>query len=162
MATKTVNISPVEALAAGCRAACSSYYSGTKPGGPGYDGINYTNYQCSVTKLAAGWRFLRYEYIIKGTLNRGGGTYTETPKLRTDPAPLQQDTTGEENPFEYEVIGDDGSVYQTIKEEIVSVTAYFEQIPVHVPTHLLVNTYSKSVPVKLVHDPTTHKLVADY
>jgi len=162
MASKTVTIEPVQAIVAGCRATCASYYDGTKPGGSGYDGINYTNYQCSVTNLAAGWRFLRYEYTIKGTLNRDGHTYTEKVTLRTDPAPIQQKTTDWENPFEYEVIGDDGSVYQTIKEEIVSVTAYFEQIPVHVPTHLLVNTYAKSTPVALTYDPATHKLVADY
>lgn len=161
MASKTVSISPVEALVAGCRATCESYYDGTKPGGPGYDGMTYTNYQCVAT-VATGWRFLRFEYVLRGTTNRDEHTYTETVRLNTNPAPAQKVTTDWENPFEYDVIGDDGTYYGTIKEEIASVTAYFERIPVHVPTHLLVNTYSKSVPVKLVHDPTTHKLVADY
>lgn len=60
------------------------------------------------------------------------------------------------------MIGDDGSVYMTIKEEIISVKAVFEEIPHHDPTHLLVNTYSKVVPVTLVYDPTTNLLVGDY
>ena len=160
MASKTVSISPVEALVAGCRATCESYYDGTKPGSVHYDGMTYMNYQCVAT-VATGWRFLRLEYVLKGTTTRGL-TYTQTLKLNTNPAPAQKVTTNWENPFEYDVHGADGSVNITTKEEIISVTAYFERIPVHVPTHLLVNTYSKSVPVKLVHDPATHKLVADY
>lgn len=161
MASKTVTIEPVQAIVAGCRATCASYYDGTKPGGSGYDGINYTNYQCAATP-ASNWRFLRFEYTIKGTTNRDGHTYTETITLNTNPAPVQQITNNWANPFEYEVIGDDGSVYMTIKEEIISVVAYFEEIPVHVPTHLLVNSFSKSTPVQLVYDPTTNLLVADF
>lgn len=162
MASKTVTIEPVQAIVAGCRATCASYYDGTKEGGPSYDGINYTNYQCAAT-VATGWRFLRFEYTIKGTTNHPNGhTYTETITLNTNPAPVQQITNNWANPFEYEVIGDDGSVYMTIKEEIISVVAYFEEIPVHVPTHLLVNSFSKSTPVQLVYDPTTNLLVADF
>lgn len=160
MASKTVTVEPVDAYAAGCRATCASYYDGTKPPGPHDDGASYTNYQCSAT-VAASWRFVRFEYVLQGTTNRSE-TYTDTVRLTTNPAPLQQVTTNWENPFEWEVHGDDGSVYRTIKEKIISVKAVFEQIPHHDPTNLLVNTYSKSIPVKLVHDPATHKLVADY
>lgn len=161
MASKTVTIEPVQAIVAGCRATCASYYDGTKEGGSSYDSIAYTNYQCVAT-VATGWRFLRFECVLRGTTNRDGHTYTETLTLNTNPAPVQQITNNWANPFEYEVIGDDGSVYMTIKEEIISVVAYFEEIPVHVPTHLLVNTYAKSTPVSLTYDPATHKLVADY
>ena len=161
MASKTVAVEPVDAYAAGCRATCVSYYDGTKPPGPHDDGTSYTNYQCSVTNLAAGWRFVRFEYVLQGATNRGE-TYTDTVRLTTDPAPLQQVTTNWENPFEWEVHGDDGSVYRTIKEEIISVKAMFEQIPHHDPTHLLVNTYSRVVPVTLVYYPGSNLLVADY
>lgn len=65
-----------------------SYYNGTKPGTAHYDGMTYTNYQCSAT-VGANWRFLRFEYVIKGTTNRDGHTYTETVTLQTNPAPTQ-------------------------------------------------------------------------
>lgn len=38
---------------------------------------------------------------------------------------------------------------------------YFTRVP-RTPTHLLVNSFSKSTPVQLVYDPTTNLLVADY
>lgn len=42
----------------------------------------------------------------------------------------------------------------------ISVVAVFERS--YTPTHLLVNSYSKSFPVQLLYDPTTNLLVADY
>lgn len=41
------------------------------------------------------------------------------------------------------------------------IEAYFTSNP-HTPTHLLVNSSSRSTPVRLVYDPSTNKLVADY
>lgn len=42
----------------------------------------------------------------------------------------------------------------------ISVVALFERA--YTPTHLLVNSYSKSFPVQLLYDPATNLLVADY
>lgn len=106
MATKTVKIEPIEAIGGGCRATCESYYNGTKPGSSHYDGMTYTNYQCVAT-VGAGWRFVRFEYVLKGTTTRGL-TYTDTVKLKTNPAPPQKVTTNWANPFEYDVQGADG------------------------------------------------------
>ena len=43
----------------------------------------------------------------------------------------------------------------------ITLKAYFTKIP-HTPTHLLVNSSTVESPAKLVYDPTTNLLVADY
>lgn len=163
MASKWVVISPDSAYAAGCRATCESYYSGIKTNTSHADHIEYTNYQLTATPVS-GWTFVGFRVTLQLTTNHGE-VIVETPysyKLTSNPAPEQQVTSDWELPMDYELIGDDGYYYRTIKSEIYKVEAIFEGIPVHNPTHLLVNSATRHAPVSLVYDPATNKLVADY
>lgn len=168
MATKPVTVSPPAAAAAGCTATCESYYTGTQQ--PSYQGgatRSYTNFQVIATGRI-GWKPKRIKVSHFYTYSDGStGTETVTYRSRDfgEPNPWNfpavKNFTDHENPFEFEEI-DAGTEtrLRTVKDEITGVEVEFEGG--YTPTHLLVNSYSKSFPVQLLYDPTTNLLVADY
>lgn len=182
MASKTVTISPAGAAAAGCSAACDSYYSGVKTytGGhprPGESGgstlVTYTNYQLAAMSVAGwrfkGWNVTRQKYVTGGLDEHGNvrtDVVTETDhRYQSGPSPYPQDTTA----IDYTWPGDleeanPGYDWRrhTFKWEIISVEAQFEQESPPAHTDLLVNSSTIESPAKLVYDPATNLLVADY
>lgn len=169
MATKPVTVSPPAALAAGCTATCESYYTGTQQ--PSYQGdvtISYTNYQVIARGRIGTWKPKRIKVSHFYTYS-DGSTSTDTITYRSsnygDPNPWNfpavKSFTDRENPFEFEEV-DPGTVtrLRTVKDEITGIEVEFEGG--YTPTHLLVNSSTTENPAKLVYDPATNLLVADY
>lgn len=158
MASKTVTISPTGAATAGCTATCGSYYTGSKPSS--YGGTRYfTNYQATAT-TALGWTFVRWEVTYRYTYSDGGSPSEETVRYSANPFPATTTATDTENPFEFEDVGYSATPAHSVKKEIVGIIAVFTGG--HTPTHLLVNSSTAENPAKLVYDPASHLLVADY
>ena len=153
MASKTVTISPPAALAAGCTATCESYVTGTEAGV-----IDFTNYQFAAT-AAAGWRIVRFDFD-EHTQSSTGGDTTQSFSEAADaagkyPSDADRDYTARLEPFEDDYT--DGTYREwTTLENCVAV---FEPTTA---TDLLVNSSTIETPAKLVYDPTTNLLVADY
>ena len=168
MATKPVTVSPPAAAAAGCTATCESYYTGTQQ--PSSQGAidSYTNFQVIARGRIGTWKPKRIKVSHFYTYS-DGSTSTDTITYRSsnygDPNPWNfpavKNFTDHENPFEFEEI-DPGTEWRlrTVKDEITGIEVEFEGG--YTPTHLLVNSSTAENPAKLVYDPATNLLVADY
>lgn len=160
MATKSVTISPPAAQAAGCDATCKSYVDdGTYSDSSST--TTFTNYELEATP-APGWEFLRFEETYRLSEYDGRDVFEETLNLAHNPWPGTRDYTAQTAPTEYERVMNNPVRYTIrAKVEILSLVAVFGPAT-HTPTNLLVNSADRSTPVKLVYDPTTNLLVADY
>ncbi|MBQ2436514.1 MAG: hypothetical protein II265_00340 [Clostridia bacterium] len=144
--SKSVAISPPAAAAAGCIAQC-----------PG-EQTDYTNgwlrtYTLSAS-AATGWRFVKFTWD-KTRVTQSGSTPQGTGESSRNPSDYNDGVVEQRTDFT-------ATMFQ---EDLISnVTAIFEQTtpPPHTPTHLLVNSSTAENPAKLVYDPTTNLLVADY
>ena len=153
MATKPVTVSPPAAAAAGCAATCVSYATGTEAGV-----IDFTNYQFAATTVG-NWRIVRFDFDEHTQSSTGGDTVQSFSKApgaaKKYPADADRDYSARLEPFEDDYT--DGTYHEwTTLENCVAV---FE---LRTPTHLLVNSSTTENPAKLVYDPTTNLLVADY
>ena len=147
MATKPVTISPNEAVAAGCTATCVSWLHDLDLR------VDVYYYQISAT-AAAGWEldYIAWDLDLDGNPDRTDSfiVYNKSPIPETQ-------RTGAE------YAGDllDGWDYNMRHVyTLFNVKAHFKRQ--HTPTHLLVNYATRESPAKLVYDPATNRLVADY
>ena len=172
------------AAQAGCTATCISYYSGTKTytGGrprPGESGgttnVAFTNYQLTATPAtASGWTFkgwdVLYNDYVTGGLDAQGNVRTDVEispgrQYESGPSPYPSNTSAVDIQFpcDFEEANPGWNwPRHTFRREIIAIYAQFEQSQPRPPTHLLVNSSTKENPAKLVYDPTTNLLVADY
>ena len=153
MATKPVTVLPPAAAAAGCTATCTGYASGNVAGL-----IDFTNYQFAAATVG-NWRIVRFDFDERTQSSTGGDRVQSWNKVpdaaKKYPADAARDFTARLEPFEDSF--EDGSYREwTTLENCVAV---FE---LRVPTHLLVNSSTAENPAKLVYDPATNLLVADY
>lgn len=154
MATKPVKILPNEAAAAGCEATCESYATGTEWGI-----LDFTNYQFAATTVG-NWRIVRFDFDEHTQTSTGGDKVQSFRKwpdaAKKYPADADRDFSARLAPFEDSHV--DGSYREwTTLENCVAV---FERS--YTPTHLLVNSATRESPAKLVYDPATNRLVADF
>ena len=166
MATKTVEIQPAAAAAAGCFATdCTSYASGSTETLAAI--TTFTNFEAEATAVGA-WVFQRWEVYYH--IERNDGTETEDVVYNDpwNPVPQNKITTSPQNPTEYTTTFKPqyATPYQVeTKQTITRVVARFRNT--HVPTNLLVNSFNRngSSPVRLVYDDRAGhaaQLVADY
>lgn len=125
------------------------------------DGYQIESYKLTATP-SAGFRFVRFD-ITREYSDFQGSSYTHSVSNTESPAIAIVDLPA----------GDPANLLGSVRRlygrdssqwylyNVTNVIAVFERIP-HVPTHLLVNSSSLGSPVRLVHDPATHLLVADY
>lgn len=150
----------------------------------------YSYIICNLTATpAAGWTFAgwswEYDFRRKVIDVATGETtydntahYTKSTALNPLQSPLDVTTLpaggyGWSHPAPYPIEGDDirywantspHSVWSTETVQTfynLVITATFTRNP-RTPTHLLVNSFNRSTPVRLVYDPKTNLLVADY
>ena len=161
MASYTVEIQPQGAAAAGCSATpCTSYATGTIETLAAI--TTFSNYEAEAT-AAGTWVFDKWEFHYH--VEYDDGTRTEDVVYRDpwNPTPLNKSTTGTQDPTEYTIEYKPQYVdhYRIAeKKTITKIVALFRNT--RTPTHLLVNSASRSTPVQLVYDPATNLLVADY
>ena len=164
MATKTVEIQPAAAAAAGCTAtACTSYASGSIETLPAI--TTFTNFEAEAT-AAGTWVFEKWE--IHYHIERNDSTETEdvVDNDPWNPVPLNKTTTSPQSPTEYTTTFKPqyATPYQVeTKQTITRIVARFRNT--HTPTNLLVNSSNRSTPVQLVYDDRAGhgaQLVADY
>ena len=150
MATRSVTISPQAAAAAGCTATCESIREDASP--PYWD-IFY--YQLAAAAVA-GWEFVGFSWTLHWENSTTGGS-GDTPATGTS-NPYSDDSTLYDGWYDLAAleIGQGRDVYS-----LVGLTATFRQSQPE-PTHLLINSATKENPAKLVYDPATNLLVADY
>lgn len=145
----TVDIQPPAADAAGCGATCDiDHYDRNLP----Y--WEYVYYRLTAT-LAVGWRFDHFEWHLHVENTATGDTWDDDYVSRNNPAT----SSGL-----YDGFMDLDALEAGKGRDVTTITglkAVFVHVP-RVPTHLLVNSATKESPAKLVHDPTTNLLVADY
>lgn len=151
MATRPVTISPPQAQAAGCTATCSDYPGSSGSMGSGVTYVEWDNFECAATP-AAGWAFS--SFMVTRQEYRNGAAYGTPTTTHYYISPTGRDTTTYRMPYEYAYPNTSENIYV----RIVSVVATF----VRTKTHLLVNSANKTTPVRLLYDPTTGNLVADY
>ena len=150
MASKTVTISPAAAAAAGCTATCESIREDASP--PSYEILYYQ----LAAAAAAGWEFVDFSWTLHWENSTTGGS-GDTPATNTS-NPYSNDLTLFEGWVDWAAleVGPGRDVYS-----LVGLTATFRR-PQPTPTHLLVNSSTVESPAKLVYDPATNLLVADY
>ena len=143
--SKSVAISPPAAAAAGCTAQCPGEQTDYSDGW-------LRTYTLSAS-AATGWRFVKFTW--DKTIVTQSGSTSETVESSYNPSDYNDGVV--ELRIDYTAT--------TFQEDLISnVTAIFEQTtpPPHTPTHLLVNSSTVENPAKLVYDPATNLLVADY
>lgn len=144
--SKSVAISPPAAAAAGCTAQCPGEQTDYSDG--------WSREYTLSASAASGWRFVKFTWS-KVRRTASGTTPIGDYESSSNPS------TWEDGLSEVRVYGDQTYWLENLIENIV---AHFEQTtpPPHTPTHLLVNSSTAENPAKLVYDPTTNLLVADY
>ena len=149
MASKTVTISPAGAAAAaqaaGVSATCVDYdYQD-------YGSSGWMRWYRLTAPTIAGWTFSHFEWEAQ-TNSSDPIAHSETQN------PFPPTGEGRDYPNAYTLAEQETRVlsttYLTVLQNLVAV--YRER------THLLVNSSNVETPVKLVYDPTTNLLVADY
>ena len=144
MASKNVTITPQAAIAAGCSATCESYYHDV-------DSSRDMYYYQLVATRSSGWRFKKFTWKLyrNGTLE--SGTTTSRSELPPSPPSIWDPYAG--------LLIEGWTEYVTPRQvyELTDIVAEFEPV-----TNLLINSAICELPVKLVYDPTTNRLVADY
>lgn len=134
-------------------------------------GTNVTLYPYTFTATPAqGWQFVRFIITSsQGVINNSTGVETVYPpgtaQTTTNPLVLRSDFATSEvvNWYYYSWLGAfgyDKPTGYTYYHKTWNITAVFERV--YAPTHLLVNSSTVESPAKLVYDPTTNLLVADY
>lgn len=145
-----VSVGDTDSVSATCGSVSVEFHSTTnyKP----YNGQpSYQTYFRLIEAPARGYRLVRHVQEYQGS---GSGT------------PPDEDITLN-TPFEYPTSRQDNALceYHNTRRPngtwLVVVRAYFEKVP-RSPTHLLVNNSTAENPAKLVYDPATNLLVADY
>ena len=141
--SKSVNISPAAAQAAGCAVQCPGEQTD-------YSNGWYRSYTLSATE-ATGWRFVKFTWD-KTRVTQSGSTPLGSDESTYNPSYASDGVAEQRTDFT-------ATWFQ--EDQISGITAHFERTS-RAPTHLLVNSAALSAPVRLVYDPTTDKLVADY
>ena len=119
--------------------------------GSGVTYVEWDNFECAATP-AAGWAF--GSFMVTRQEYRNGSAYGTPTTTNYYVNPTGKDTTAYRMPYEYAYPNTSENTYT----RIVSVVATF----VRAKTHLLVNSANKTTPVRLLYDPSTNLLVADY
>lgn len=122
---------------------------------------SFTNYRFTAH---AGYRclFKQFDVVLQYTLHDGRVRQESLAAITDNPYPTASPSTTYYSFGDYSTTYDppgDAPADVADKAEIIEVRATFSRTD---PTNLLVNSFNRSTPVQLVHDPTTNLLVADY
>lgn len=151
--SKVVSIFPVAAAQAGCTATATEYDSETYVNPAGW----MRWYRLAATP-AAGWLFDRFEWQIEHNETGQNPSVTNYQKNINPfpPAGQGKDYPGADDAADSEI--DYVNPAYTITDTMVNIVAVFKLAH----TDLLVNSSTLESPAKLVYDPTTNLLVADF
>lgn len=122
---------------------------------------SFTNYRFTAH---AGYRclFKQFDVVLQYTMHDGRVRQESLAAIPYNPYPTASPSTTYYSFGDYSTTYDppgDAPADVADKTEIIEVRATFNRTD---PTNLLVNSFNRSTPVQLVHDPTTNLLVADY
>lgn len=126
---------------------------------------SYIDYYYLVANPSFGYRFAGIKCVQSKTTSGGSSTQEWSVTVRTGntyPKGSPTDQSHADLLFAHYRVYDSwsGTPVLTEEDDIISVEVLYERV--YTPTHLLINSSTRESPVKLVYDPATNLLVADY